>query len=168
MPSSQSESLIVCIQMAFQIWWLFRGAYKVFFKKRRGRRKTILQVCVGWLLLRRVCSALRKQQDIKQNTERCFVVEKAESRAERVGDIDARDLDLLIAIFFFKFERKTENNDECQHRWGLSVVTCLLDFVSAFSVSSVQHDEDLGCAARFAIAIKFAFGSTIICDLLFK
>ena len=157
--------------MAFQIWWLFRGAYKVFFKKRRGRRKTILQVCVGWLLLRRVCSALRKQQDIKQNTERCFVVEKVFSfkeRAERGGDIDARDLDLLIAIFFFKFERKTENNDECPHRWGLSVVTCLLDFVSAFSVSSVQHDEDLGCAARFAIAIKFAFGSTIICDLLFK
>ena len=119
MPLSQSESLIVCIQMAFQIWWLFRGTYKVFFKKRRGRRKTILQVCVGWLLLRRFCSALRKQQDIKQNTERCFVVEKVFSfkeRAERVGDIDARDLDLLIAIFFFKFERKTENNDKSPHR----------------------------------------------------
>ena len=43
-------------------------------------------------------------------------------------------------------------------------MTYLLDLtlVSAFSV---QYDEDLNCAARFAIAIKFAFVSTI-CDLL--
>lgn len=58
------------------------------------------------------------------------------------------------------------NNNTSPHRRGLSFVYLDLTFVSSFSV---QYDEDLGCDARFAIGIKFAFGSTIcstICDLL--
>ena len=158
MPLSQSESLIVCIQMAFQIWWLFRGAYKVFFKKRRGRRKTILQVCVGWLLPRRLCSALRKQQDIKQNTGTSRESWRYRCKRSR----------LVNRHFFLQVWKK--DGEQWWEPTSLRSVSCnlLTKLGSAFSVSSVQHDEDLGCAARFAIAIKFAFGSTIICDLLFK
>ena len=68
-------------------------------------------------------------------------------------------------IFYFKFERKTENNNTSPNRRGLSFVTSNLLDLTLVSAFSVQYDEDLNCAARFAIATKFAFVSTI-CDLL--
>ena len=40
------------------------------------------------------------------------------------------------------------------HRRGLPFVYLDLTFVSSFSV---QHDEDLGCAARFAIGYWFYY-----------
>ena len=39
-----------------------------------GRGK--LSICVCWLLLRRVCMALRKQEHIEQITERCLIAQK--------------------------------------------------------------------------------------------
>ena len=53
------------------------------------RKKEKITGCVGWLLVRRVCAASKKQEQyIKQTTERCFVIEKVFSfkeRAERIG-----------------------------------------------------------------------------------
>ena len=94
-----------------------------------------------------------------------FLVSRNEPR--ELENIDARDFDVSIANFLLQVRRKTENNNTSSNRWGLSFVTYLLNstFVSAFSV---QYNEDLNifyCAVRFAIAIKFAFVSTI-CDLI--
>ena len=35
-----------------------------------------LEICVGWLLPRRVCTASRKQEHSKKNTERCLDAQK--------------------------------------------------------------------------------------------
>ena len=85
MPFSQSA---LFIKLAFK--WLsrfggFLAAPPNFFQKERRKKIT---GCVGWLLVRRVCAASKKQEHIKQTTERCFVIEKVFSfkeRAEKVG-----------------------------------------------------------------------------------
>ena len=46
------------------------------------------------------------------------------------------------------------------------IAEVLLNFCKGILYSALYFDEDLGCAARFGISIKFAFNSTI-CDLLF-
>ena len=64
-----------------------------FFTQNTGDEGKLIQDFVGWLLHRRVCVASKKKkkkkpEHIKQNTERCFVVNKVFSLkepAERVG-----------------------------------------------------------------------------------
>ena len=82
-------------------------------------------------------------------------------------NIDARDLDVLIANFLLQI---WNGDREKYEPVSLSSVFCkvLIDksFVNAFSFQlALYFTEDLGCAAKFAIIVKLAFGSTI-CDLL--
>ena len=42
-------------------------------------------------------------------------------------NIDARDLDVLIANFLLQDGKKDRDNDSTPHRWGLSSVTLLVD-----------------------------------------
>ena len=63
------------------------------------------QVCVGWLLLRRVCAASRKQKHIKQNTERCLLLKKflvSRNEPRELENIDARDFNVSIAKFLLQ------------------------------------------------------------------
>ena len=61
--------------------------------------------CVGWLLLRRVCMASRKQGHIEQITERCLIAQKnlvSRNELRQIEYICARDLDVLIANFLLQ------------------------------------------------------------------
>ena len=42
-------------------------------------------------------------------------------------NIDARDLDVLIANFLRQVRKKEGDNDTTPHRWGLSFVAWLVD-----------------------------------------
>ena len=70
--SRQLISLIVNIQIAFQIWRLFVGASFKF--SCEGGEK--LWIFVSWLLPRRVCIASRKKKHIEHIIERCLIAKK--------------------------------------------------------------------------------------------
>ena len=66
-----------------------------------------LQICMGWLLPRRVCMASRKQEHTEQIRERCLIAQKKkkiDSRNElrETENIGARDLDVFIANFLLQ------------------------------------------------------------------
>ena len=94
--------------MAFQIWRLFSGASKFFYRKWLGRRKTINGFVLVGYSLEEFVPLIKKTKQIKQNTERCFVVENLVSRNEprELENIDARDLDVLIVNFLLQVRKK--------------------------------------------------------------
>ena len=65
-----------------------------------------LQICVGWLLPRRICIASRKQEHVEQITERCLIAQKKKlvSRNElrETENVGGRDHDVLIANFLLQ------------------------------------------------------------------
>ena len=149
--------------MTIQIWRLLVAPPTNFSSKNSGDDWKRWKVWVGRLLLRIVCAASRKQEHIqKKQMFRFWKSVSFKERAERVGEHwckKSRRVNRHFSTTSSK-ERPRENNT-CPYPWGLLFQACKCTFCSA-----LYFDEDSGCAARFAIAIKFAFGSKI-CDLLF-
>ena len=85
------------------------GASKFFFRKWWERRKNNNRFVSGGCSLEE-CAASRKQERIKQNTERSLLKKVLVSRNERreLENIDERDPDLLITIFFLLQVRKND------------------------------------------------------------
>ena len=86
-----------------------------------GTRKSYRFVSVAW-----VCTASRKQEHIKQNTERYFVAENflvSRNEPRELENIVGRDLDVLIANFLLQVQKKDGEQYE---------PTLLRSFVSSF------------------------------------
>ena len=56
-------------------------------------------------------------------------------------------------IFYFNFERQTIR---------AHIAEVLLNFCKGIFFSALYFDEDLGCAARFATSMKFAYSLLIV------
>ena len=60
---------------------------------------------MSWLLPRRVCMALRKQEHIEQITERCLIAQKnlvSRNELREIQNIGARDVNVFIANFLLQ------------------------------------------------------------------
>ena len=93
-----------------------------------------------------------------------YLVSRSEPR--ELENIDTRDLDVLIANFLLQSKERRRTIIRAHIAEVCDVLRlnfCKCIFCSARPYSF--FDDDLGCAARFAIAIKFSFGSTF-CDFL--
>ena len=110
-----------------------------------------------------LCS-IKKTRTHSEKTDVSFLKKLSVSRNElRVENIDARNLDVLIAIFLLQVQKKDRRRTIRAH---IPEVFCFKLPCKCIFCSALYFDEDSGCAARFATAIKFAFGSNI-CYLLF-
>ena len=161
--------------MAFQIWRLSSDASKFFYTKCRGRRKTITVFCLLVAPQKSLCSIKKKTTTTKNKntlskTQRDvsllkkYLVSRSEPR--ELENIDTRDLDVLIANFLLQSKERRRTIIRAHIAEVCDVLRlnfCKCIFCSARPYSF--FDDDLGCAARFAIAIKFSFGSTF-CDFL--
>ena len=161
--------------MAFQIWRLSSDASKFFYTKCRGRRKTITVFCLLVAPQKSLCSIKKKTTTTKNKntlskTQRDvsllkkYLVSRSEPR--ELENIDTRDLDVSIANFLLQSKERRRTIIRAHIAEVCDVLRlnfCKCIFCSARPYSF--FDDDLGCAARFAIAIKFSFGSTF-CDFL--
>ena len=161
--------------MAFQIWRLSSDASKFFYTKCRGRRKTITGFCLLVAPQKSLCSIKKKTTTTKNKntlskTQRDvsllkkYLVSRSEPR--ELENIDTRDLDVSIANFLLQSKERRRTIIRAHIAEVCDVLRlnfCKCIFCSARPYSF--FDDDLGCAARFAIAIKFSFGSTF-CDFL--
>ena len=161
--------------MAFQIWRLSSDASKFFYTKCRGRRKTITVFCLLVASQKSLCSIKKKTTTTKNKntlskTQRDvsllkkYLVSRSEPR--ELENIDTRDLDVSIANFLLQSKERRRTIIRAHIAEVCDVLRlnfCKCIFCSARPYSF--FDDDLGCAARFAIAIKFSFGSTF-CDFL--
>ena len=122
--------------MTIQIWRLLVAPPANFSSKNGGDEWKRWKVWVGRLLLRRVCVASRKQEHIQKKTDVSFLKKLLVSRNElrELENIDARNLDVLLAIFLLQVQKK-DRRSRRTIRAHIPEVFCF-KLVSAFSV---QH-----------------------------
>ena len=118
-----------------------------------------LQICVSWLLPRRVCMASRKQEHIEQITERCLIAKKklvSRNELRETKNIGARDLDELIAKFLlqvFLTQMKNKNSRSWSRKLTINTSRFL---VPIFSVSLSPFLETKIFIEQLDISLGFA------------